>query len=145
MILLLFQILYNKDYETLFLFKFVLIKKETMDYIEKYINNPKEILEIPDEDLLHIKDKIKEILTIDKYNDMLLYAYNLLKDNGEPSSLKNIRSIIESTYNFINTKEELEVILYLINKLETTVDDSINQGVLITTINKPVFNKSILM
>ncbi|MGB4612991.1 MAG: PD-(D/E)XK nuclease family protein [Erysipelotrichaceae bacterium] len=133
----------NKDYETLISFlSLFYIKKETMDYIEKYINNPKEILEIPDEDLLHIKDKIKEILVIDKYNDMLLYAYNLLKDNGEPSSLKNIRSIIESTYNFINTKEELEVILYLINKLETTVDDSINQGVLITTINKPVFNKS---
>ena len=133
----------NKDYETLISFLSLFnIKKETMDYIEKYINNPKEILEIPDEDLSHIKDNIKEILTIDKYNDMLLYAYNLLKDNGEPSSLKNIRSIIESTYNFINTKEELEVILYLINKLETTVDDSINQGVLITTINKPVFNKS---
>ncbi|NLP22253.1 MAG: hypothetical protein GX368_05465 [Erysipelotrichaceae bacterium] len=133
----------NKDYETLISFLSLFnIKKETMDYIEKYINKPKEILEIPDEDLSHIKDNIKEILTIDKYNDMLLYAYNLLKDNGEPSSLKNIRSIIESTYNFINTKEELEVILYLINKLETTVDDSINQGVLITTINKPVFNKS---
>lgn len=141
----------KKDYESMIDFISLLpLNKEAFSYIHTYINTPNEIEFISneiDENLINIKYYINEILLIKNIKDVLIYSYNFLKNNLaidnplEINTLKKIRSIIESTYNEINTKEDIETILYTINNIEIKIDDSISDGVLVTKLNNPVFNK----
>ncbi|NLC97060.1 MAG: hypothetical protein GX675_05785 [Erysipelotrichaceae bacterium] len=145
----------NKDFDSLMEYLSILnMNKSTLKYIENNINSPFDLLtllNIENEDILiqinDIKYNLNILLQNENYNNILLNTFTILKDmyssnnQSEINVIKQIRTIIENCYKYIETKEELEHILYFINKIETNIEDTISKGVIITNLQKPVFNK----
>lgn len=152
----------NNDFKSLYDFLYIYpLNRHTIKFINTFVFNASQLLDIDEmikenskdsfeiikKDIDLIKDDISILLNTDSYKDKLLNSYNILKkyinthEQTEVSALKKIKTIIENTYEIIETKEDLDMVLFMIENISINVENKIKDGVVITSLNKPVYSK----
>lgn len=126
---------------TINFFKRYITNIYNIDLNDTMYQNIENIEKISEDYKIFEQDYLKLINT--DFKDLLKNCFEILTTSFEIEEKKcvlNLRNVIEDTYPNISTLDDLNIIIHYIKNIENSTKDSLENGVTITSINKPIFN-----